>query len=106
MDFSFTPIDFAPTILRAIVGHRDRNCPPALGAVPAPFADDRAVRQGRGRFLGQMHNVDEFVSLPAQFVGHHGGCVAFVETTETRTPFRCTASTNERKSPSPEKRTR
>ena len=32
------------------------------------------------------------------------GCVTFVETTETRTPFlRCTASTRERKSPSPEK---
>jgi hypothetical protein len=34
-----------------------------------------------------------------------GGWVEIVETTETRTPRRCIASTSERKSPSPEKST-
>ena len=34
-----------------------------------------------------------------------GGCVEMVETTVTRTPRRCTASTSERKSPSPENST-
>src|SRR5215467_6381517 len=34
-----------------------------------------------------------------------GGCVEMVETTVTRTPRRCTASTSERKSPSPENNT-
>jgi hypothetical protein len=74
MDFSFTPIDFAPTILRAIVGHRGieiarRHWAPFLHLLRTiePFARVAAD------FLGQMHNVDEFVSLPAQFVGHHGG---------------------------------
>jgi hypothetical protein len=34
-----------------------------------------------------------------------GGCEETVDTTETRTPRRCIASTRERKSPSPENRT-
>ena len=34
-----------------------------------------------------------------------GGCVEMVDTTVTRTPRRCTASTSERKSPSPENNT-
>ena len=34
-----------------------------------------------------------------------GGCVEMVEITVTRTPRRCTASTSERKSPSPENST-
>ena len=34
-----------------------------------------------------------------------GGCVDMVDTTMTRTPRRCTASTSERKSPSPENST-
>jgi hypothetical protein len=34
-----------------------------------------------------------------------GGCVEMVETTVTHTPRRCTASTSERKSPSPENNT-
>ena len=34
----------------------------------------------------------ELVRLAAQFIGHPWkGCVTFVETTETRTPLRCTA---------------
>ena len=36
---------------------------------------------------------------------HIGGCVVTVEITVTRTPLRCTASTSERKSPSPENST-
>ncbi len=65
------------------------------------------VRTDRGRAwtLGlQFKQIGEHVGLAAQFVGDHRGLLAMVETTVTRTPRRCIASTSERKSPSPENR--
>jgi hypothetical protein len=47
----------------------------------------------------QLDQIGEDVGLAPQFIGE------FVETTVTRTLRRCTASTSERKSPSPENST-
>jgi hypothetical protein len=53
----------------------------------------------------QFDDVEEDIGLAAQLVATMGGWVEIVETTVTRTPRRCMASTNERKSPSPENKT-
>ena len=52
---------------------------------------DRTLRPVAGvapDALDQMGQIDEFVRLAAQFVATIGGCVAIVETTDTRTPLR------------------
>jgi len=57
-----------------------------------------------GRLM-MFNHLFEYVRLPDYTSVQFGGVERTVETTVTRTPLRCTASTRRRKSPSPENST-
>ena len=97
-----------PSILEIVVitprRHRRRTLQ-ELRRVIARFARRRALGRIAGDLGLQFHQIGEGVSLAARLVGDHWGWLEIVETTVTRTARRCTASTSERKSPSPENST-
>ena len=64
------------------------------------------LRNFPAHFLAQCHQINKMIRLTPQIVGNHRRLARTVEITDTFLPRRCRASTNTRKSPSPENSTK